>query len=425
MAGLTDLITHEQFEHIEKTFRRHYKLGLETINADGQVVRSMCSGDCFGSFCKTVRSSKVAAKRCKQDHLKSLKLAFETGQPYMSFCHAGIILISAPIMDRDTPLGGVLFGKCLWKKPDELFVEDLKKQLKGLRLDFDKLLKEANRLPVLSGKKIQEAAEFLFVLLYEVFDLDPRIIEWRQQITKQQSMISEVIQKSKKIGSDRPYPFESERALIGKVKIGDKIGAKEMLNSYLGSIMFLDPGDINVLKARMVELLSFLSRAAVEGGMDINLMLKKNLGYINKVIDLDSQEQLCAWISEALNDFIESVYSSQDSKKMTKVQPAIDFIEANYTCQFSLQEVAKAAHLSVSRLAHLFKEQIGITIIDYLTDVRINHAKKLLLSSDKNCTEICFEVGYNNQSYFIRAFRGSVGMTPLQFRQNNKRPLAN
>ena len=110
---------------------------------------------------------------------------------------------------------------------------------------------------------------------------------------------------------------------------------------------------------------------------------------------------------------------------MTKVQPAIDFIEANYTCQFSLQEVAKAAHLSVSRLAHLFKEQIGITIIDYLTDVRINHAKKLLLSSDKNCTEICFEVGYNNQSYFIRAFRGLVGLTPLQFRQNNKRPSAN
>jgi len=153
LPDLTDIITYEQFEHIEKTFRRHYKLGLETINADGQVVRSMCSGDCFGSFCKTVRSSKIAAKRCKQDHLKSLKLAFETGQPYMSFCHAGIILVSAPIMDRDTPLGGVLFGKCLWKKPDELFAEDLKKQLKGLRLDFDKLLKEANQLPVLSGKK--------------------------------------------------------------------------------------------------------------------------------------------------------------------------------------------------------------------------------------------------------------------------------
>jgi len=64
---------------------------------------------------------------------------------------------------------------------------------------------------------------------------------------------------------------------------------------------------------------------------------------------------------------------------------------------------------------------MGITIIDYLTSVRIERAKQLLLATDQNCTEICFEVGYNNQSYFTRTFKGFVGMTPRQFRRKNQR----
>ena len=422
MAGLPDYISQQHFDNIKNTFQKHYKPGIETVTVSGRAVSRMCSKDCHPQFCRIVRNSKIGAQRCKQNKLRNIKLAFETGQPYMSFCHAGILIVCVPIMDQDTPLGGMFFGKCLWKKVDELFADELKKQLKGLRLDFGKLLNAAEKLPVLSGREIQQAAEFLYVLLYEVTDLDPRTIKWRQHIAEQQSEISEVIQQSKKLRINQLYPYDSERALIGKVRIGDRIGAREILNAFLANIMFRNPGDTNILKARLVELLSFLNRAAVEGGVDIDLMLKKNVGYLNKVMNLHSSEELCAWISYALNDFIESVYASQDSKKITQIKPAVDYIEKHFRNQFNLEDIAKTAHLSVSRLAHLFKEQMGITIIDYLTSVRINYAKKLLLATNKNCAEICFGVGYNNQSYFIRTFKDSVGLTPLQFRQNNRRP---
>jgi two-component system response regulator YesN len=79
------------------------------------------------------------------------------------------------------------------------------------------------------------------------------------------------------------------------------------------------------------------------------------------------------------------------------------------------------SHLSISRLAHIFKAQMGVTIIDYLTSVRIERAKQLLLATEQNCTEICFQTGYNNQSYFTRTFKELVGMTPLHFRAKNRR----
>ena len=66
-------------------------------------------------------------------------------------------------------------------------------------------------------------------------------------------------------------------------------------------------------------------------------------------------------------------------------------------------------------------EQFGMTVINYMTGVRIEHAKRLLLTTDKNCTEICCETGYNNQSYFTRTFKELVGMTPRKFRDSNHR----
>ncbi len=422
-AELTDLFTKDHFKKIESVFKSNFGMKLETTNIEGKRIRSMCSNGCLPAFCENVRESATGAKRCHQDRLRSLDISIETGQPYISLCHAGIVTVAVPIMDRDNPLGGLFFGKCFWEQCNESIEEDILKRLRGLRVNRSKLINSAYKLPVVSGRKLHEAAEFLYILLYEVTELDPRVAQWRRKMTQQQSEISDFIQESKKLGIESKYPYESERELIGKVKIGDRTGAREILNNMLATIMLHNPGDINTLKARLVELLSVLSRAAAEGGVEINLLLEKNLNYINTAMQKNNQEELCAWISAALNDFIDSVYRAQDAGKMTQIRPAVDFIEGHYDQPITLADIAKASYLSVSRLAHLFKEQMGITLIEYLTSVRINHAKSLLLSTDKSCTAICFEVGYNNQSYFTRTFKDMVGMTPRQFRDKNKRPV--
>jgi YesN/AraC family two-component response regulator len=136
---------------------------------------------------------------------------------------------------------------------------------------------------------------------------------------------------------------------------------------------------------------------------------------------IDNQAVICARTGKALDEFIELVYSVQDSQKISQLKPCIDYISKNYDKPIALTDVAKVAHLSVSRLAHIFKEQTGITIIDYLTKVRIEKAKQLLMFTDKNCTEVCFDVGYNNQSYFTRTFKELTSMTPKQFKKSNQR----
>jgi len=418
---LTKLLGKEKFERIERVFRKHFQLGLETGNIQGKGIKQMCSADFQPTFCRIVRSSKAGLRRCNKERRRSLKIAIETGQSYISLCHAGIVLVCVPIMDKDRALGGIFFGKCLWEPVTQILINDVEKRLNGIRVNRKKLTAVMRELPFIQGRKINEAAQFLFDLLYEVAAFDPRVIRWRRERSEQQSQIGEFIQERKKLGTEWHYPLESERELMGKVKIGDRTGAKEILNSILGTILFKTIGELGILKARLLELLSILSRSAVEGGVNVDVMLEKNLTYVNKVMQINNQEDLCAWISMALNEFIELVYSSQDARKVSQIRPAINYIDANYNKPITLADVAKASHLSISRLAHIFKEQMGITIIDYLTSVRIERAKQLLLATDQNCTEICFQVGYNNQSYFTRTFKGLVGMTPRHFRVRNHR----
>ena len=418
---LKDHVTKEYFRKISSAFKRNFKLTVETTDLEGLEVRSLCSSTCHPQFCKRVRQSKIGLKRCREERVRSLNISIETGQPYITLCHAGIVLGCIPVMNSDQPLGGMFFGKCIWEPFDETLEADVTKRLRGLRISRHEIAGMLEKMSVVSARRIHEAAEFLYVLLYQTADLDPQVVQWRRKRSTQQSQISEVIQETKLVASDETYPYELECQLIAKVKIGDRTGAKEMLNSLLGKIMFHNPGNINLLKARLVELLSVLSRAAAMGGVDINTLLSKNLEYINKVLTIDTQEDICVWISHALDNFIESVYSSQDARKMSQLKPAIELMQYHYDQPLTLADMAKTAYLSVSRLAHLFREQMGITPVDFLTNIRIGHAKRMLLTTDKNCTQICYDVGYNNQSYFTRVFKQIVGLTPREFRKQNKR----
>lgn len=418
---LTDILTPATFERIERGFRGRFRLSLETTGRDGTAVDRLCSRECRPEFCRLVQQDEGGRQRCAAERRRAVEIAVETGQPFITICHAGIVLVCVPIVDRDTVHGGIFFGKCLWEPPTESLGEDVASRLRGLPVEAGRITRALRRLPVVRGRQIHAAAEFLFDLLYEVGGLDAKGIRWRRQRSKQQSEIGQFIQDRKKLGAQWQYPLEGERALIQKVKIGDRTGAKEILNSILGTILFKDIGDLGILKVRLLELLTVLSRSAVEGGVAVDTMLEKNLAYVNKVMQIDTQEDLCAWISAALNEFLDLVYSSQDARKMTQLRPAIGYIDAHYDQPVTLAEIAKASHLSVSRLAHLFKEQMGVTPIDYVTGVRIERAKALLLGTDRSCTEIAFQAGYGNPSYFTRTFKLFVGMTPRQFRAQNRR----
>ncbi len=108
--------------------------------------------------------------------------------------------------------------------------------------------------------------------------------------------------------------------------------------------------------------------------------------------------------------------------KADKIKAAAEFVKAYYDQPIKISDIAYEVNLSAGRLCHLFKEQMGVTPIGYLTNMRIERAKNLLLTTDKKCCNLYYEVGYNSQAYFTYKFKEVVGMSPAQFRAANSSP---
>ncbi len=96
------------------------------------------------------------------------------------------------------------------------------------------------------------------------------------------------------------------------------------------------------------------------------------------------------------------------------------YIQRNYRHPLTLAQVAHHVALSPNYLAGLFKKQFGLTIIDYLTETRIEQAKQLLAETEKKVAEVADEVGYHSPYYFSRAFKKAVGRSPKAYRDAEK-----
>ena len=87
--------------------------------------------------------------------------------------------------------------------------------------------------------------------------------------------------------------------------------------------------------------------------------------------------------------------------------------------KITLEDTAEAVSLSASHLSRIFKEEMHTSFNAFLSDIRIEKSKLLLLSGDFSIAEISELVGFSDQSYFNKVFRKNTGMTPKRFREAN------
>jgi len=111
---------------------------------------------------------------------------------------------------------------------------------------------------------------------------------------------------------------------------------------------------------------------------------------------------------------------SEASRLDPRIQAALDFLFAHLADKITVAGLAEAACASVSRFAHLFRAQTGMSPLQYLEMQRIQRAKKLLGSTRRTVQAIAAEVGFENQFYFSMRFRKLTGLSPTEFRRQEQ-----
>ena len=104
-----------------------------------------------------------------------------------------------------------------------------------------------------------------------------------------------------------------------------------------------------------------------------------------------------------------------------RVEKIIEMMRDDVRGELSLTEFAHSVNLSVWRLCHIFKSDVGMPPIKYLRLLRMERAKGLLESSFLSVKEIAFQVGLNDESHFVRDFKSTYGHSPAIYRSQFKR----
>ncbi|MBW4891877.1 AraC family transcriptional regulator [Mucilaginibacter sp. HMF5004] len=109
-------------------------------------------------------------------------------------------------------------------------------------------------------------------------------------------------------------------------------------------------------------------------------------------------------------------YQSNESETL-RLNKVCSHTLANYRRDISLEEVASICHLSTTSFCRYFKLMMNKTYTDFLTEIRISHACRLLIENKRSTIMICYECGFNNISNFYRHFKKITKTTPFEYKQ--------
>ena len=135
---------------------------------------------------------------------------------------------------------------------------------------------------------------------------------------------------------------------------------------------------------------------------------------------MENPESLKVWLIEHIDRAVIMLNSGTGVPSEDIIMNAKEYIDNHYNEDISLESMSCQTDISPYYFSKLFKHQIGVTFIDYLTNLRIAKAKELLRNPQLSMKEICSEVGYNNPNYFSRIFKKSTGMTPTEYKEGEK-----
>jgi AraC-like DNA-binding protein len=105
----------------------------------------------------------------------------------------------------------------------------------------------------------------------------------------------------------------------------------------------------------------------------------------------------------------------------TRLRTAIDFINTHYQEHIALQEIADKCHFSPNAFCRWFKQNMGLTFVDYLNKVRLTNVCQLLISTDFPVGQIALQTGFENISTLNRLFQQKLNTSPSAYRTNNKK----
>jgi len=394
------------------------------IDDTGETLFSTNSENEFCRFCFELGPDTPSGTECRNAHLYGSYQAERFGGKYVFFCPFGMAHWACPIIIDGIMKGALLGGPVHMIEPEEFLFEDLFR-----KYDDNDLIKKAislsKKIPIVSTDKVNSLSELLRIVAFYISDTTRYQYSLNLHEQEQAADISDYIHKLNQMTINDEeileYSFRKEKELQQAITLGDKKLSQKLLNEILGHIYFASGNNFELIRARILELVVILSRAALEGGADIKQIFGLNFQYIKQINRFHNIEELTLWLSRIMERFTDHVFNLTNIKRKDVIFKSIDYIRKNYMRKVTLDEVAACVYLSPSYFSKVFKQEMEMSFNTYLNYIRIEMSKKLLSDPSIALVDISNLVGFEDQSYFSKVFKKMTGISPKKFREQGKK----
>lgn len=213
------------------------------------------------------------------------------------------------------------------------------------------------------------------------------------------------------------YPFEIEKEIIQSIRRGGGDETETLIREFFEQLVQGSSKEFSV-NTGVQQLYSVIQHEILLSGIDpFHLYNGRNMW--KELTQLREKEWIIKWfIDEVVYPYTAYLEKNVNMEMKMIVDKIVSYIEEKYMEDISLESCADYVHTTPYTLSKAFKKILGINFIDYLTRIRMDKAKSLLMDTNKKISDIAEVVGYRH-SYFNRIFKKHVGITPSQFRRRS------
>jgi len=408
------------------------------VDGDGKPLLSPVESDHLESgaqdnpgcqFCR-MACIRDQERRCEPSVVRryGIQQADRFGGSFVFFCPANLVHWVSPVTVEGKTVGALIAGAVLMIDPDDYLGEEVRVPLMLDDGEREILREQFRKISYVPPTRVTSLARVLADMAYSLTQKMANHSLWDCKVENQQARISEYIHQLKKEHetSETPeYPIAKEKELLTLVAVGDHERANRHLNELLGQIIYGSGKNLATVKARVVELGTLLSRTVLDAGAPMQAVFELNKAFLAQIEKTDSVEGLSISLSIMLNRLTDSVVLHQSSRHGDLVHKAVQYLNANFSQCIDLQSVAAHLHISPPYFSKVFKEEMGLSFVHYLNQIRVDRSKHLLRDRSVSLVEISGRVGFEDQSYFTKVFKKVAGISPGRYRKNRGQSLEN
>ncbi len=222
-------------------------------------------------------------------------------------------------------------------------------------------------------------------------------------------------------GMEIKLRYEAEKKLLHFIEIGDKENARKAIFEHAGDFSYRVPG--NPLRAR--KNLTFSGNtmfriAASKGGVEPQYLHAISEKYALKIEGSVSMSELEALNFSMVDEYCAAVNNFAIKGHSPVVKKALMYINLHFNESINLQSIADEIGFNRTYLAKKFKNEMNLTVIDYIQRKRIDEAIFLIELGRSSITEIGMQVGFSSYNYFCKVFKDIKGMTASEYKGSNQ-----